>query len=433
MMPSSGAGADIASVRVPGDKSISHRALLFAALARGESRLRGLLDGADPASTAAALRALGVRMPELAAGEIRVRGVGLRGLRPPSGAIDCGNSGTTARLLLGVLAGQPMTATLTGDASLRRRPMRRVTEPLGRMGAVVEELDAPDRLPLRIRGGELQPLEYDSPRASAQVKSALLLAGLTGGVDVRVREPVLSRDHTERLLRTMGASVTSGMDGSMPFAEVRPTAELEPLDLDVPGDFSSAAYFIALGLLSRAPLRIAHVGLNPTRTGLLAVLARMGARVQAEPVEGAGEPTGDVVVTPAPLHAVNVEADEIPGLIDEVPVLAVLAARAEGVTRIRGAGELRVKESDRLAALAGNLRALGVDAHDEGDELIVAGTDAPLRGDVRCQGDHRIAMAFGVLAALQGNDVRIDDAAVVSISFPRFWTELEQVTTRVNP
>lgn len=433
MMPSRGGGADIASVRVPGDKSISHRALLFAALARGESRLRGLLDGADPASTAAALRALGVRMPDLAAGEIRVRGVGLRGLRPPSGAIDCGNSGTTARLLLGVLAGQPMTATLTGDASLRRRPMRRVTEPLGRMGAVVEELDAPDRLPLRIRGGELRPLEYDSPRASAQVKSALLLAGLTGGVGVRVREPVLSRDHTERLLRTMGASVESGMDGSMPFAELRPAAELEPLDLDVPGDFSSAAYFIALGLLSRAPLRIAHVGLNPTRTGLLAVLARMGARVQAEPVQGAGEPTGDVVVTPAPLHAVTVEPHEIPGLIDEVPVLAVLAARAEGVTRIRGAGELRVKESDRLAALAGNLRALGVEAHDEGDELIVAGTDAPLRGDVRCQGDHRIAMAFGVLAALQGNDVRIDDAAVVSISFPRFWTELEQVTTRVNP
>lgn len=433
MTPSGGTGADMASVGVPGDKSISHRALLFAALARGESRLRGLLNGADPASTAAALRALGVRVPELAAGEIRIRGVGLRGLRPPSRSIDCGNSGTTARLLLGVLAGQPMTAMLTGDASLRRRPMRRVTEPLGRMGAVVEELEAPDRLPLRIRGGELQPLKYDSPRASAQVKSALLLAGLTAGVEVRVREPVLSRDHTERLLRTMGAPVESGMDAGLPFAGLRPATELEPLDLDVPGDFSSAAYFIALGLLSRAPLRVVHVGLNPTRTGLLPVLARMGGRVEIEAVERAGEPTGDVVVTPAPLTGVTVEAHDIPGLIDEVPVLAVLAARAQGVTHIRGAGELRVKESDRLAALADNLRALGVEAHDEDDELVVAGTDAPLRGDVHCRGDHRIAMAFGVLAALPGNDVRLDDAAVVSISFPRFWTELERVTTRVNP
>jgi len=428
------AGADLATVRVPGDKSISHRALLFAALAEGESRLRGLLDAADPASTAAALRALGVAVPALAAdAEVRLRGVGLRGLRPPSKPVDCGNSGTTARLLLGVLAGQPLTATLTGDVSLRRRPMRRVTGPLVRMGAVVEELDAPDRLPLRIEGGRLAPLRYDSPHASAQVKSALLLAGLTGGVEVAVREPTPSRDHTERMLRAMGVPVESGVDGGLPYAALQPVTALEPLDLNVPGDFSSAAFFIALGLLSREPLRIAHVGLNPTRTGLLPVLERMGARVSAEPSRSAGEPMGDVVVAPGALHGVAVEAHEIPGLIDEVPVLAVLAARAEGETRIRGAGELRVKESDRLAALAGNLRALGVEAADEGDELVVVGTDAPLRGDVRCHGDHRIAMAFGVLASLPGNDIRIDDTAVASISFPRFWTELDRAAQRVNP
>ncbi|MEJ2679524.1 MAG: 3-phosphoshikimate 1-carboxyvinyltransferase [Gemmatimonadota bacterium] len=324
-------GAAVA--RVPGDKSLSHRVLLFAALARGESRLRGLLDAGDPASTAAALRTLGVDVPSWTAGEeMRIRGVGLRGLRQPSGAIDCGNSGTTARLLLGVLAGQPLTATVTGDTSLRQRPMRRVTSPLGRMGAVVEELDAPDRLPLRIRGGQLKPLRYDSPQASAQVKSALLLAGLTAGVEVRVREPALSRDHTERLLRAAGVPVESGMDGGMPFAALRPVPDIAPLDMDVPGDFSSAAFFIALGLLSREPLRVAHVGLNPTRTGLLSVLGRMGARVEAESSAVAGEPAGDVVVTPARLRGVTVEAPEVPALIDEVPVLAVVAARAEGET-----------------------------------------------------------------------------------------------------
>ncbi|HKJ93519.1 MAG TPA: 3-phosphoshikimate 1-carboxyvinyltransferase [Longimicrobiales bacterium] len=433
MTPGRPVGDEAWSVRVPGDKSISHRALLFAALASGESRLRGLLDGADPASTASALRALGVAVPALAEAEVRIRGGGLHGLRPCDAPIDCGNSGTTARLLLGVLAGQAFPATLTGDASLRRRPMRRVTEPLGRMGASVEELGAPDRLPVRMTGGALRPLHHTSARASAQVKSALLLAGLTGGVAVSVREPALSRDHTERLLRAMGAPVAVGVERGLPFAEITPTQQLEPLDLDVPGDFSSAAYFIALGLLAREPLRINGVGLNPTRTGLLAVLERMGARVEVESATHAGEPAGDVVVYPAPLTATDVDGGEIPALIDEVPALAVLAARAQGTTHIRGAGELRVKESDRLAALAGNLRALGVDAHDEGDELVVVGTDAPVRGTVRCHGDHRIAMAFGVLAALPGNDIRIDDADVVSISFPRFWAELQQAAHRVNP
>jgi 3-phosphoshikimate 1-carboxyvinyltransferase len=429
-----GAGADLATVHVPGDKSISHRALLFAALARGESRVRGLLDAADPASTASALRALGVSVaPPASATEIRIRGVGLRGLLAPSDPIDCGNSGTTARLLLGVLAGQPLTATLTGDVSLRRRPMRRVTTPLGEMGASIEELEGPDRLPLRITGGQLKPLRYDGPQASAQVKSALLLAGLTAGVEVRVRQPAPSRDHTERLLRAMGVPVQSGMDDGMPFVDLLPVPALDPLDLDVPGDFSSAAFFIAMGLLSREPLRIPHVGLNPTRTGLLAVLARMGASVDAQASEHSGEPTGAVVVSPSTLRGVTVEAREIPALIDEVPVLAVLAARAEGETRIRGAGELRVKESDRLAALAGNLRALGVEAIDQEDELVVTGTDAPLRGDVRCHGDHRIAMAFGVLAALPDNQIRIDDADAASISFPSFWTKLHRAAHRVNP
>ena len=434
-------------IRVPGDKSITHRALLLAGLAEGESRLSGLLPGEDCRSTAACLRALGVEIPELPldGSEIRVRSRGAGSLRSPSIPLDCGNSGTTARLLLGLLAGLPVTAILTGDASLRSRPMRRVTDPLTRMGARFREDGEPDRLPIQVTGGPLGSLAYLSPVASAQVKSALLLAGLTGGVPVTVVEPHASRDHTERMLRLLGVSVEAGPGSVGEDGEgaggwrvsLKPTSgPLPPLEFQVPGDFSSAAFLAAFALLGgagREGLRLGGVGLNPTRSTLLQVLGRMGGGVEVigagEEEKGTGEPVGDLVLRPVALHATEVGGEEIPGLIDEIPILAVLAARAKGVTRIRDAGELRVKESDRIAALVVNLRALGVEVEEFDDGLAVRGTDAPLCGQVRTFHDHRIAMAFGVLGALPGNDIQVEDPQVVEVSYPGFWALLAELAS----
>lgn len=421
-------------LRVPGDKSISHRALLMAALAGGESRIRGILTGEDPQATASILRALGVRVPRLVAGrDLRVTGVGVRGMRAPDRILDCANSGTTARLMLGVLAGQDLEATLTGDASLRRRPMRRVTDPLSRMGARFEPLAARGRLPLRVTGGTLRAIDYLLPVASAQLKSALLLAGVTGGVPVRLLEPGFSRDHTERMLAAAGCELASSAEGG--GNRVRLTAApsaLDPLDVVVPGDFSSASFPIALALLGGAGdgLVLRGVGLNPTRTGLLPVLQRMNARIEVDmpSAGGRGEPAGDLIVHPSDLTGTEVRPGEIPGLIDEVPVLAVLAARAHGTTRITGARELRVKESDRLGALAANLSALGVEVEELPDGLVIEGGGHPLSGPVEAYGDHRIAMAFGVLGALAGNTVNVDAPAAVDVSFPGFWEMLERVS-----
>lgn len=414
---------------MPGDKSITHRALLFAALARGESRISNAQSGEDAHSTAGALRAFGCSVPALPAdgAEIIVHGAGLHGLTPPDDAVDCGNSGTGARLLMGVLAGQPFRAVLTGDASLRSRPMRRVTDPLARMGVRFEELGEPDRLPIAERGAELERIDHASPHASAQVKSAILLAGLTGGAAVRVREPTLSRDHTERMLGAMGVTVRAwrGPEGAATI-DLEPAGELEPLDLRVPGDFSAAAFFIAFGLLSDHPVRIDDVGLNPTRTGFLDVLRRMGAAIAVENVRfESGEPVGDVIAEPGRLTATTVTGDELPSLIDEVPALAVVAAFADGDTRIEGASELRVKETDRIAALAKNLNAIGATATETPDGLVVRGSTQPLTGSIDSFGDHRIAMAFGVLAALPDHHITIDDPAVAAVSFPAFWDELK--------
>ncbi len=419
-----------AAVRVPGDKSMTHRALMLAALADGESRLAGLLDGADPRSTAAALRTLGAPVPDPPAdgSPVTVAGVGLRGLRAPDGTIDCGNSGTTARLLMGILAGQGFPAELTGDASLRGRPMRRVTGPLERMGVRVEERGEPGRLPLRLTGGQLTGITHPSPKASAQVKSAVLLAGLTGGVGARVVEPYPSRDHTERMLTAMDVPVRTGTVDEGHEVMLEPVPRLKPLHFQVPGDISSAAYFVVLGLAAATgPLRIRAVGLNPTRSGMLDVVRRMGGTVTVEAgTDSGGEPVGDLFVVPSSLRATTVTAAEIPSLLDEVPALAVLAARAEGETRFTGADELRVKESDRLASLAEGLRAVGVDATDDGGSLTVVGTEGPLRGRVSAFGDHRVAMAFGVLGALPGNDIQVDEPGVVSVSYPAFWADLER-------
>lgn len=415
------------SVRVPGDKSITHRALLLSVLATGQSRVRGALVAEDTRSTAACLRALGAAVPELDANEIVIDGIGPDGLREPASPLDCGNSGTSARLLIGVLAGRPFRTVLTGDASLRSRPMRRVTAPLAAAGASFVELESPDRLPIAVTGGALRPIDHASPVASAQIKSALLLAGLSAATSVHVREPARSRDHTERMLAAMGASIRTGSADDGAWVRYEPGGRLGPLELDVPGDFSSAAFFLALGLLGTRPVRVEHVGLNPTRTGFLDLARRMGGKLDVHvKTEQGGEPTGDVVAWPSELHGEDFDVADVAGAIDEIPLLAVLAARAAGETRITGAGELRVKESDRIAAVVTNLRELGATAEELPDGLVVQGSDAPLAGNVRTHDDHRIAMAFGVLGALPANEIVIDRPAVAAVSFPSFWAALRE-------
>jgi len=411
---------------VPGDKSLTHRALMLAAAGRGESRLRGLLSGEDCRSTASVLRALGCGVPAPPAdgGEIRVAGRGLAAWRAPADALDCGNSGTTARLMMGLLASRPFAAVLTGDASLRGRPMRRVADPLAAMGARFRELGEPGRLPLEVRGGSLSAIDFASPKASAQVKSALLLAGLGAGVPVTVTEPVLSRDHTERMLASLGVPVRGERTAEGWRASIDPWTEpLPPLDYEVPGDPSSAAFLVALALLGEGgEMRIRNVCVNPTRTGFLSIVERMGARIGfADERQAGGEPVADLIVRPARLRGVEVAPEEVPAAIDEVPILAALAARAEGETRVTGAGELRVKESDRIAAIVAALRAIGAEAEELEDGLVVRGGDRPLRGRVVTHGDHRIAMAFGVLGALPGNEIDIDDRECAAVSFPGFW------------
>jgi 3-phosphoshikimate 1-carboxyvinyltransferase len=415
---------------VPGDKSISHRALMMAAAALGRSRLRGVLPGGDCQSTAAVLRALGCEVPPLdrSGAELIVAGGGFGAWHSPAGPLDCGNSGTTARLMMGLLAGRPLCATLTGDQSLCSRPMRRITDPLTRMGARFRAADL-DRLPLEVCGGALSSVHHQSPKASAQIKSAVLLAGVSGGVPVVVREPTRSRDHTERMLRGMGVVVAErASEQGWEVALTPPDAPLPPLDVTVPGDPSSAAFLIALGLLAdEGEILIRGVGVNPTRTGLFAAVRRMGGSVAVldERSEG-GEPVADLLVRAADLHGAGVGGDEIPGLIDEVPILAALAARAAGETRVTGADELRAKESDRIALIVRNLRVLGVEAEELRDGFVIRGTDAPLKGRVQTAGDHRIAMAFGVLGALPGNMIDIDEPAAADVSFPGFWNLLRQ-------
>ena len=412
---------------MPGDKSITHRALLVASLTGGRCRFTGALAAGDTRSTAAALRRLGIAVGPLGGGKaVTVAGAGLRPFRPAGGALDCGNSGTTARLLLGLLAGHAFESQLTGDRSLRRRPMARVTEPLRAMGAAIRAADG-ERLPLAVRGGVLAPLAWNSPVASAQVKTCLLLAGLVGGVPVSVTEPVISRDHTERLLRLLGVRVT--VDGTT--TSVEPVDALPAFDGDIPGDLSSAAYLLAAGVLAEAgEVVVKNVGVNPTRAGFLRVLERMGAPVELrDRWVSCGEPGATLVARPAPLTPAVVEADEIPSLVDEVPLLACLASRAEpGWTSVfRGVGELRVKESDRLALVASNLAALGVSARTEGDTLFVEGRPDPPRGRVVTAGDHRLAMAFAVLGTVPGAEVELDDARSVGISYPDFFRDLARV------
>jgi 3-phosphoshikimate 1-carboxyvinyltransferase len=411
-------------LRVPGDKSISHRALMFGALAVGETRISGLLEGEDVLRTAAAMRALGAEVIETRPGAWRVAGRGIGGLDEPEDVLDMGNSGTAARLLTGVLASHPLFAVMTGDASLRRRPMRRVTEPLSMCGARFIAREG-GRLPIAIEGAKYAlPLEYRVPVPSAQVKSALLLCGLNARGITRIEEPEATRDHSENMLRHFGAEVTVEEAGRGRVISLRGQPELKAADVVVPGDFSSAAFpMVAALLVPGSEVCIAGVGLNPLRTGLMQALLAMGAdlTVENERQEG-GEPVGDIVARHGPLRATEVPWEQAPSMIDEYPVLAVAAACAEGATRMLGLGELRVKESDRLAATAASLGANGARVEVAGDDLIVHGTGRPPAGGalVQTHMDHRLAMSALVLGLAAERPVMIDDASFIDTSFPGF-------------
>ncbi|HEX7545551.1 MAG TPA: 3-phosphoshikimate 1-carboxyvinyltransferase [Gemmatimonadaceae bacterium] len=413
------------ALRVPGDKSISHRALMLAALGKGESRIRGLLCSADVKSSANVLRALGAAIPEITPGGFLVQGRGLRGLRESSGDLDCGNSGTTARLMSGVLAAIPFDSQMTGDASLSRRPMKRVARPLEAMGARFEFVSG-DGLPMTVHGGLLRGVTWFSETASAQVKSAILLAGLVADVPVEVHEPMATRDHTERMLRSRGVDVRTG-EGVVTLV---PAARLDAAETDVPGDPSSAAFFVALAAMAGGgTLAIEHVCVNPTRTGAFKAMAAFGATLEFDDArDDGGEPVARIVAGPGRLCGITIEPAVVPSLIDELPVIACVAARAEGETRVTGAAELRVKESDRIAVVVRNLKAIGADAEELPDGFVVRGSDRPYRGLVTTHGDHRIAMAFGVLAALDGNAIDVDDRECVNVSYPGFWSDLARVT-----
>ncbi len=401
-------------LRVPGDKSISHRALILGAVASGTSRVGGLSTGADVASTAGCLRALGVEVEEA-----RVAGVGMDGLRPAPAPLDCGNSGTTMRLLAGLLAGQPFEAELVGDESLSRRPMDRVVDPLREMGA---RASWP---PLRVGGGAgLSGIDFRPPVPSAQVKSALLLAGLYAEGRTAVTEAVRTRDHTEVMLAAMGADVK--VEGTR--VEVGRTARLEPLDLTVPGDFSAAAFWlVAAGLVDASDVRLLGVGVNPTRTALADLLATAGFEVRRRnPRFEGGEAVADLEVRPArDLRPIHVEGGAAAELIDELPVLAVAATQAAGTSVIRGAKELRVKESDRLAAMEEGLSAMGADIAVEDDGWVINGPRELEGARVDSRGDHRVAMALAVAALVADGRTEIEGAECVEISYPMFFDHLE--------
>jgi 3-phosphoshikimate 1-carboxyvinyltransferase len=414
-------------IAVPGDKSISHRAVLLGAIGDGETSVRGFGRSQDTEATIAAVRALGAEVHDDDVDALRIEGRGLRGLRHPSGPIDCGNSGTTIRLLAGILAGQRGGFELTGDDSLRRRPMERIAEPLTEMGAHVETTDG--AAPLTIEGGDLRGIRYELPVASAQVKSCVLLAGLFAHGRTTVVEPLPTRDHTELMLQTAGVRVTRQQHR----ISVGPAERLSLGEVFVPGDFSAVAPFVvAATLLPGSELTIHEIGLNPRRTGLLEVLARMGARITIfHRHRSGGEPVGDVEVRSAELVATAVTAEEVPLMVDELPLFALAAACARGASRVAGARELRVKETDRIETVTASLRAVGARVTATEDGLEIRGVPARLKGGViESHGDHRIAMLGAVAGLVSRDGVQLGDPEAVAVSFPGFFELLDSVTQR---
>jgi 3-phosphoshikimate 1-carboxyvinyltransferase len=415
-----------ARLSVPGDKSIAHRALLFGGIATGVSELRAMPRGEAVQATRRAMEALGVVISD-EAGVMRVEGRGFEALRRPSAPLDAGNSGTTMRLLAGLLAGRAFPAEIVGDAWLSRRPMERVAAPLRLMGAQIETLGAGGRPPLRIHGAQLRGIDYELPVASAQLKSAVLLAGLQAVGATSVAEPVRSRDHTERMLRAMGAAVTS--DSTRVLLE--PGASLRPLVMSLPGDVSSAAPWLCAAALNPGwRVVVQNVGTNPGRTGFLDVLDRVGARVQRDPLpEEGGEPRATLTVEGGDLRAIEIEAEEVPRLIDELALVAVLGARATGTTRVRGAAELRVKESDRIDGIGAILRAMGGGFFASPDGFTVVGS-TPLHGAaVDAHGDHRLAIAAAIAGLVAEGETQVSGAESVMVSYPGFWEDFDRFST----
>ena len=413
-------------IRVPGDKSISHRAAILAGLAAGRSHVRGFLTGEDTVNTARAMAALGAQITGLGSPEMEIEGVGSAGLRAPTHDLDMGNAGTGIRLLTGVVAGQRVACRLTGDASLLSRPMGRILKPLRAMGAHIEAQGEGDRAPLAVHPAQLTGIDYASPIASAQVKSCVLLAGLGATGRTVVHEPARSRDHTERILPAFGVDVELLADG----AAVEGGQTITPCDLTVPGDLSSAAFFLVAAALSEgSTLTVEGVGVNPTRTGLIDCLRAMGARVEVvgEREEG-GEPTGDLVVTGSPLAAIEIGGELMVRAIDEFPILAVAACFADGETVFRDAAELRVKESDRITAMAAAIRAIGGEVEERPDGMVVHGRPLLPGGRIDSHGDHRVAMAMAIAAGRCTGPVAVHDTACVDTSFPGFLRLLQEAT-----
>lgn len=421
------------TIRVPGDKSISHRSIMLGALAVGETRVTGLLEGEDVLSTAAAMRAMGASVERIGDGEWAVHGVGVGALLQPQAALDMGNSGTSTRLLMGLVASHPISATFIGDASLSKRPMGRVIEPLGRMGAAFEASEG-GRLPLTMRGAlPAVPIEYRLPVASAQVKSAVLLAALNTPGVTTVIEPVPTRDHSERMLRGFGAdlSVEVEADGTR-VIRLAGEAELKPQTIEVPGDPSSAAFFIVAALIiPGSELTIENVGLNPTRAGLIEVLRQMGGQItEVDRREVGGEPVADLIVRHSALKGIEVDPAVVPSMVDEFPVLFVAAALAEGTTITTGLEELRVKESDRISVMAAALTGAGARVTETADGLAIEGTGGePLRGTsnsrTKTHLDHRIAMSMAVAGLASRDGVEVDDTRPIATSFPAFEALLD--------
>lgn len=405
---------------IPGDKSISHRAVMFGALAQGTTRITHFLEGADCLSTISCFQAMGIHIQKNK-DEVLVEGKGLHGLQAPLDILDVGNSGTTTRLISGILAGQDFTSRLTGDASICQRPMGRIITPLSLMGAQITSQNQNGCAPLTIQGGHLHGIHYQSPVASAQVKSCVLLAGMYADAPTSVTEPVLSRNHTELMLNYFGAQVTS--KGTT--AAILPQPDLKARDITVPGDISSAAYFIAAGLLvPGSEILLCNVGINPTRDGLLRVCQAMGGDITLLNVRNDGEPTADLLIRSSSLHGTEIKGEIIPTLIDEIPMIAVMAAFAEGTTVIRDAAELKVKESDRIQVMTDNLTRMGADVEALPDGMIIHGGKPLHEATIDSHKDHRIAMSFAVAGGICEGSLTITDGECVNISYPEFYTDL---------
>lgn len=414
-------------ITVPGDKSISHRSIMLGAIANGVTTVRGFLRGEDNLSTMHAFRAMGVEIKD--DGEtIQITGRGLHGLEEPGDVLDCGNSGTTIRLITGLLSGQSFFSVVTGDQYLRKRPMKRVVEPLTRMGARIAGRSGGTLAPLAITGGSLTGICYQSPVSSAQIKSSLMLAGLYADGETTVSEPSLSRDHSERMFKLFGASLVRNETG----VTVKGGVELTAQEVTVPGDISSAAFFMVAALITpQSELLIKNVGVNPSRTGVIDILQAMGGDIQLLNLRDvSGEPVADILVRSSCLKGIAISGGVVPRAIDEFPAVCVAAARAEGITTIRDARELRVKETDRITAMADNLRKLGITVTESEDGMDITGSDHLLGGTVDSSGDHRIAMSMSVAALVASSAITVTDISCVATSFPTFFPLLEKVAPK---